>query len=426
MNILKYSCLTLWLITTTFTTLQSQNIADTLVSNKFDLDEVVVTATRTPKKLSQSPVITQVITAKQIESRGLTDIKKLLQQEIPGLIFNEVDFGTSINLQGLGGKHILFLIDGERMSGETGDNIDYNRLNMNDVERIEIVQGASSALYGSQAMGGVINIITKSQKKKFYASANTKWSPLYERNYRHVASDEFHYTFKKNADRPNLNADLTVGGNWGKWSAKTNFSHKSADAYRLFNTDSIVKNFNEYGITITEPLDKTPVNVSGLSSLNFTQSLGFKPSKKLSFSAKGTFYEMNKYDLNADNKFQHNNDVSGVFKTHYQISEHSDIVFSFYGDMYDKYDKFEMLKDKKELVYTHRILQPRLLYSFRVGDKHFINTGLEYNDESLYADKFVTGAFETRSQQSGSFFVQDDWRFSNKFSIIGGFRIDVQ
>ena len=91
---------------------------------KFNLDEVVVTATRTPKRLMQTPVITQVITAAQIEDRGLTDIRNLLTQEIPGLAFNEVGFGTSINLQGLGGKHILFLIDGERMAGETGNNVD--------------------------------------------------------------------------------------------------------------------------------------------------------------------------------------------------------------------------------------------------------------------------------------------------------------
>ena len=71
---------------------------------KFNLDEVVVTATRTPKRLMQTPVITQVITAAQIEDRGLTDIRNLLTQEIPGLAFNEVGFGTSINLQGLGGK----------------------------------------------------------------------------------------------------------------------------------------------------------------------------------------------------------------------------------------------------------------------------------------------------------------------------------
>ena len=65
---------------------------------KFNLDEVVVTATRTPKRLMQTPVITQVITAAQIEDRGLTDIRNLLTQEIPGLAFNEVGFGTSINL----------------------------------------------------------------------------------------------------------------------------------------------------------------------------------------------------------------------------------------------------------------------------------------------------------------------------------------
>ena len=197
------------------------NDDDSVAINKFNLDEVVVTATRTPKRLSQSPVITQVVTARQIEDRGLSDIKSLLTQEIPGLVFNEVGFGTSINLQGLGGKHILFLVDGERMAGETGDNIDYQRLDLNNIERIEIVQGAASALYGSQAMGGVINIITRKQKKPFSVSVSAKWAQPYERNFTDVEKDDRLRVYKRNADRPNLNADITVGGKWRKWTGKS-------------------------------------------------------------------------------------------------------------------------------------------------------------------------------------------------------------
>ena len=71
------------------------------------------------KKIKNTPVITQVITAKQIEERGTGNIQDLLTQEVPGLNFQEVGYGTSIDIQGLGSKHILFLIDGERIAGET-------------------------------------------------------------------------------------------------------------------------------------------------------------------------------------------------------------------------------------------------------------------------------------------------------------------
>lgn len=400
------------------------NSGDTAVSKKFNLDEVVITATRTPKRLSESPVITQVVTARQIEDRGLSDIKKLLAQEIPGLVFNEVGFGTSINMQGLGGKHILFLVDGERMAGETGDNIDYQRLDLNNVERIEIVQGAGSALYGSQAMGGVINIITKKQKKPFSASVSAKWAQLYERNFSSVEPDDRLRVYKRNADRPNLNADVTVGGRWRKWTAQSAFSFKSADAYQLFDTDSVVKYFPEYDYTLREPRKTTPMLVSGYEGYQFTQSLGYAPTPKLRLSAKGNLYAMNKYDLSIDNKYQHNTDASGSLNAVYRLGDFSDLQLSFYADNYNRYNAFELLPGEKEHIYRHRILQPRAQYIVRVAREHSINMGVEYLQESLYADKFAAERFEERSQRSASLFVQDDWSISPRFSLIGGVRAD--
>ena len=68
---------------------------------------------------------------------------------------------THLNFSGFGGQGVLFLIDGERLAGETMDDVDFSRLTMDNVERIEIGKGAASALYGSNAVGGVVNIITK-------------------------------------------------------------------------------------------------------------------------------------------------------------------------------------------------------------------------------------------------------------------------
>lgn len=74
-----------------------------------------------------------------------------------------------MNFGGFGGQSVLFLVDGERLAGETLDDVDFSRIDMNNVERIEIVRGASSALYGSNAIGGVVNIITKEAAKKLDA-----------------------------------------------------------------------------------------------------------------------------------------------------------------------------------------------------------------------------------------------------------------
>ena len=118
------------------------------------LSEVVVTATRTPKALKDVPVVTRVISGEDIAKTDATNIQDLLTEEIPGLEFGYVmSQETSLNMSGFGGNAILFLVDGERLAGETMDNVDYNRLNLNNVGKVEIVKGASSALYGANAVG---------------------------------------------------------------------------------------------------------------------------------------------------------------------------------------------------------------------------------------------------------------------------------
>lgn len=397
---------------------------DTTFYDKLNLDEVVVTATRTPKKLSQSPVITQVLTSKQIESRGMSDIKNLLQQEIPGLSFNHVGFGASINLQGLGGKHILFLIDGERLAGETGNNIDYNRLNLNNIERIEIVHGAGSALYGSQAMGGIVNIITKKSDKKIYASSTVKWTQPFETNYQKVDKDDWRYYFKRSVDRPNFNADVNVGGKWRNWSAQSVFSFKSGDAYRLFDIDSVVKYFPQYDTTVYMQRNSTATNVSGFQSRNYAQSIHFAPSRNLNFTLKGSYYTQNQYDLYSDNKHEYNTDMSGTFNTTYRFGGQSLMQMSVHTDTYSKLTNFELLDTGRILIYRNTITQPRILYTTTVGAKHTINTGLEFLSEDLFTDRFIYGKYESRYRHNVSYFVQDDWLLATRFSAIAGVRVD--
>ena len=165
--------------------------ADTVVWNKKDmnLSTVVVTATRTPKALADIPVVTRVITAADIEKVDATNIKDMLQQELPGLEFTYSMGQQVLNMGGYDGNIILFLVDGERMAGESIDNIDFSRLDMSNIERIEIVKGAASTLYGSAAMGGVINIITKSPSDTWSAKAHSRYEGQ-TREWRHGASGD--------------------------------------------------------------------------------------------------------------------------------------------------------------------------------------------------------------------------------------------
>ncbi|MDE6023382.1 MAG: TonB-dependent receptor plug domain-containing protein, partial [Muribaculaceae bacterium] len=152
------------------------DVPDIVVSSPDSLETVVVTATRTPKLLKETPVVTRVITSVDISRSGKPDISELLEQQMPGVEFSTgMGQNKQINLSGFGGGGILFLLDGERMAGESLDNPDYSRLNLQNVERVEIVKGAASSLYGSNATGGVVNIISARPKTGSHIRLNARY-----------------------------------------------------------------------------------------------------------------------------------------------------------------------------------------------------------------------------------------------------------
>ena len=156
---------------------------DSIMRN-YMLEEVVVTGTRTPKLLKDTPIQTRLITSRDIERTDATNVQDLLQQEIPGAEFSySMNQETHLNFSGFGGQGILFLVDGERLAGDNNGDVDFSRLSMDNVERVEIVKGAASALYGSNANGGVINIITKKPSKPWTLNVNGRISKHGEQRY---------------------------------------------------------------------------------------------------------------------------------------------------------------------------------------------------------------------------------------------------
>lgn len=122
--------------------------------------QTVVTGSRTERRLEDAVVATEVINRQQIESIGATTLQQLLLQQ-PGVEIEYSFRGAGISLQGLGPEYVLVLIDGERQTGRVGNVLDLYRYSLRDVERIEIIKGPAAALYGSDAIGGVINLITR-------------------------------------------------------------------------------------------------------------------------------------------------------------------------------------------------------------------------------------------------------------------------
>lgn len=134
----------------------------------YNIDEVVVTGQYTPQAVDKSIFRVKVIGARSIEQRASNNLGELMAGELNIRSSNDGALGSSITLQGLKGEHIKFLIDGVPVIGRMNGNIDLDQLNLYNVSHIEIIEGPMSVIYGSNALAGVINIITKENNYTSY------------------------------------------------------------------------------------------------------------------------------------------------------------------------------------------------------------------------------------------------------------------
>lgn len=125
------------------------------------LDAIVVTASRRPERLASSPVPIELISRGDIERTGASDLASVLGQQIGIIPMAAHPSGAGVMLQGLDGERVLVLLNGRPLSGRNSDSFDLSRIPTSVIERVEVIKGPQSTLYGSDAMGGVINIITR-------------------------------------------------------------------------------------------------------------------------------------------------------------------------------------------------------------------------------------------------------------------------
>ena len=138
-----------------------------------NINPVVVTGEYGKSEQNNSVNNIRVIDAKRAIKLGAQNLGQLLQNEVNIRLNNDNVLGTSIIMQGLGGQNIKILVDGVPMIGRLNGNIDISQINLNDVERIEIIEGPMSVTFGTDALGGVINIITKKRIGKTYSGGLT-------------------------------------------------------------------------------------------------------------------------------------------------------------------------------------------------------------------------------------------------------------
>ena len=152
---------------------QAEKVKDTVLTQH--LNEVVVTATRTIRQLSSLPLPAQIVTKKELREANRTRLNNILNEQTGLITVPDFGGGEGIQLQGLDSQYTLILIDGVPLIGRSAGTLDVSRITVGNIKQIEIVKGASSSLYGSEALGGVINIITENPKQGSNVSVNSRF-----------------------------------------------------------------------------------------------------------------------------------------------------------------------------------------------------------------------------------------------------------
>ena len=180
------------------------------VSRTYNLNPVVVTGSGHHQRLKSTATPVHVLSQQEIHEQGITTFDAALVRMLPQVSMAPNSMGTFLRLNGLGNKYILILINGQKLSGDISNNVDLNRINMSRVKRIEILDGAASSLYGSDAIAGVINIITDQPTQQLVSvTSDTKVSG------HGVLTESVNLDFYKNG-----------------FGSYTTFTHDRADSYQ--------------------------------------------------------------------------------------------------------------------------------------------------------------------------------------------------
>lgn len=363
---------------------QTGKLNFTLEEDAVNMETVVVTGTRTPKLLKDVPIVTRVITADEIKRVDATHIGDLLQAELPGIEFSySMDQQVSLNMQGFGGNAVLFLVDGERLAGETLDNIDYNRLNMDNVERIEIVKGAASSLYGSNAVGGVVNVISRTSTEPWTVNLNGRYGAHNEQRY-----------------------GGTVGFNAGKFNSVTNIQHTKVDAIDLAE-----------GKTSTEGWDFN--KVYGNKTWNVKERLVYNANEQLKLTARaGYFFRQREKSVSTKDRYR---DFSGGLKGNYTFDKDNDLEVAYSFDQYDKSDY--LVTDGNDVRdYSNVQHAVRAFFNHTFDGKHILTVGGDFMRDYLMSYQFTNGG--SYHQYTYDAFGQFDWNPTKHFNVVGGLRYD--
>jgi len=387
------------------------------------MKELVVTATGTQHTLKDVPVQTEVISRKMLDSFGGKSIEEILSSLTASFAFSEGDMGSQMQLGGLGNSYILILVDGKRLHGDVGGENDLGLIDPQNIERIEIVKGAQSALYGSDAMAGVINIITKKHTEKgFYADNSTRYG---------MHND--------------LRQHNTFAINIGKVGSLTNFQLQRNDGWQ--NT---AEEYAE-GVVLTDSKNKT---VNMFRNWQVAERFTYQPLRNMELYAEGSYYIKNicrprdgthpscdvyNYDLRYNNASA---SVGGKWTTQrkdvitldidwnkhayyydYTAGTYETVLLKGeeYGDLNGEWYPVLMKPGQSKLQSDQQRMMGQLKGIFYLPYANTLNSGVEYRYDYLKApDRTETG---TAGDWTTALYVQDEWDQFGWFNLTAGLRL---
>ena len=373
-----------------------------MTSRTYNLNPVVVTGSGHHQRLKSTATPVRVLSSQEIREQGISTFDGALTRMMPQTSMAPSSMGSFLRMNGLGNKYILILINGQKLSGDISNNVDLNRINMSRVKRIEVLDGAASSLYGSDAIAGVINIITDQPTRDFVnMTSDTRVSG-------HGVLTE------------SVSLDIYKNG----FGSYTSFSHDRADSYRnndleyQKNSDtetqsSIAPLFTGYRSTIIgQKFTYAPNQHLALNAgLDYSYKITDRPETRTDIAG-GTDYEM-RYK-----GFRWN--VGGIYKFTAKNSLQADFVVDRfrYGKEYDVETKTNAVGDYVQSK-KQRMMEGQLKAILGLTKNSTTIFGANWRQENLSA----TSGNIDQHVYSLAAYAQHEMRFLKDFTATLGVRL---
>lgn len=406
----------IWLAGLVLLSLSAEVSAQSNVAMQDSIPEIVVTGTGTEHYLKDAPVQTEVISRKMLDSYAGATLEDILSGLCASFDFSAGDMGANMQLGGLGNGYILILVDGKKMHGDVGGQNNLGLIDPARIERIEIVKGAASALYGSDAIAGVVNIILKKHRENI----------LIENTSRGGSYGEFRQS-------------NTVQFKVGKFTSSTNFQLKHSDGWQ----NTTYEDPNRYEYPITNSINKT---VNRYTDWQVAQRFDYQATKDLSLYADGSFYRKRIYrpcgvpDYKTYDFLYRNSSVAtgGKLKLKNSNSIMLDVNYDSHAYYYmytrETWDK-EYDDSGKEISFPYfpgdkglqsdqsrLLLQLKGIFNLPYFNRLSVGTDTEIN--WLDAPRRLDEKDQV-SDYTTSFYAQDEWTPIERLNITAGGRLTV-